>query len=127
MSELLAQTGRRDAVQAVVVGTTHFTNALLEGANLAPTAVMRLSLPATELLPPLVEWPDGLKDAIAGRAYMVGGGNEFDGREISPLDRQAIRDAVRDMQTRWYPRRGGQRRVLARGSRARDRSGGGDS
>ena len=100
VSELLAQTGRRDAVQAVVVGTTHFTNALLEGANLAPTAVMRLSLPATELLPPLVEWPEGLKDAIAGRAYMVGGGNEFDGREISPLDRQAIRDAVRDMQAR---------------------------
>lgn len=100
VSELLAQTGRRDAVDAVVVGTTHFTNALLERTNLAPTAVMRLSLPATELLPPLVEWPDGLKDAIGGHAYMVGGGNEFDGRDISPLDRQAIRDAVRDMRGR---------------------------
>ena len=100
VSELLAQTGCRDAVQAVVVGTTHFTNALLEGANLAPTAVMRLALPATELLPPLVEWPGDLKDAIGGQAYMVGGGNEFDGREISPLDRQAIRDAVSDMRAR---------------------------
>ena len=98
VSELLAQTGHRDLVQAVVVGTTHFTNALLERANLAPTAVMRLSLPATELLPPLVEWPDDLKDAIGGHAYMVGGGNEFDGREISPLDRRAIRAAVHDMQ-----------------------------
>ena len=29
---------------------------------------------------------------------MVGGGNEFDGREISPLDRPAIRAAVHDMQ-----------------------------
>ena len=56
VSELLAQTGQHDSVDAVVVGTTHFTNALLERANLAPTAVMRLSLPATELLPPLVEW-----------------------------------------------------------------------
>ncbi|MCY3691010.1 MAG: hydantoinase/oxoprolinase family protein, partial [Chloroflexi bacterium] len=100
VSELLAQTGHRGLVQAVVVGTTHFTNALLERANLAPTAVMRLSLPATELLPPLVEWPDDLKDAIGGQAYMVGGGNEFDGREISPLDRQAIRDAVIDMKAR---------------------------
>ena len=97
VSELLAQTGRRNAVEAVVVGTTHFTNALLERSNLAPTAVMRLSLPATELLPPLVEWPDALRDAIGGHTYMVGGGNEFDGREISPLDRQAIRDAVHDM------------------------------
>ena len=97
VSELLAQTGRRNAVEAVVVGTTHFTNALLERSNLAPTAVMRLSLPATELLPPLVEWPDALRDAIGGHTHMVGGGNEFDGREISPLDRQAIRDAVHDM------------------------------
>ena len=100
VSELLSQTGRPDAVEAVVVGTTHFTNALLERANLAPTAVMRLSLPATELLPPLVEWPDGLKNAIGGHTYMVGGGNEFDGREISPLNRQDIADAVRDMRAR---------------------------
>ena len=100
VSELLAQTSSRDAVEAVVVGTTHFTNALLERANLAPTAVMRLALPATELLPPLVEWPDDLKDAMGGHAYMIGGGNEFDGREISPLDRHAIRESVHDMQTR---------------------------
>ena len=100
VSEMLAQTGHRNAVDAVVVGTTHFTNALLERNGLAPTAVIRLSLPATELLPPLVEWPDALKNAIDGHAYMVGGGNEFDGREISPLDRDAIRDAVRDMSAR---------------------------
>ena len=100
VSDLLAQSGRRGAVDAVVVGTTHFTNALLERAGLAPTAIMRLSLPATELLPPFVEWPDGLKDSVGGHAYMVGGGNEFDGREISPLDRQAIRNAVLDMRER---------------------------
>ncbi len=98
VSELLARAGQRNAVEAVVVGTTHFTNALLERTGLAPTAVMRLSLPATELLPPLVEWPESLKNAIGGHAYMVGGGNEFDGRDISPLDHHAIRSAVRDMQ-----------------------------
>ena len=110
ISELLAQTGRRDAVAAVVVGTTHFTNALLERANLTPTAVLRLALPATELLPPLVEWPDDLKAAIGGQAYLVGGGNEFDGREISALDRRAIRAAIQDMRVRGNPRRGGMRR-----------------
>ena len=31
---------------------------------------------------------------------MVGGGHEFDGREISPLDRVELRNAVRDMQSR---------------------------
>ncbi len=97
IAELMAQTGRRDAIDAVVVGTTHFTNALLEQDGLTPTAVIRLSLPATELLPPLVEWPDGLRDAIGGLTYMVGGGNEFDGREISSLNRAEIRQTVDDL------------------------------
>ena len=82
-------------VDAVMVGTTHFTNALLERRDLAPTAVLRLCLPATQLLPPLVDWPEEIREAIGGQTYMVGGGNEFDGREISALDRNGIRDAVR--------------------------------
>ena len=84
-------------IDAVMVGTTHFTNALLERRELAPTAVLRLCLPATQLLPPLVDWPEELRVAIGGQTWMVGGGNEFDGREISALDRSGIRDAVREM------------------------------
>ena len=80
-----------------MVGTTHFTNALLERKDLSATAVIRLALPATQLLPPLVDWPHALKDAIGGFAYMVEGGNEFDGREISPINPEAIRNAVRDI------------------------------
>ena len=52
IAELLAQNPRGVQVDAVMVGTTHFTNALLERRNLSPTAVIRLSLPATQLLPP---------------------------------------------------------------------------
>ena len=84
-------------IDAVMVGTTHFTNALLERRDLAPTAVLRLCLPATQLLPPLVDWPDELRAAVGGHTYMVGGGNEFDGREISSLDRDGIREAVKNM------------------------------
>ena len=84
-------------IDAVMVGTTHFTNALLERRELAPTAVLRLCLPATRLLPPLVDWPEELRKAIDGQTWMVGGGNEFDGREIAALDREGIREAVRDM------------------------------
>ncbi len=87
-------------VDAVMVGTTHFTNALLERRDLAPTAVLRLCLPATQLLPPLVDWPEELRGAIGGHTWMVGGGNEFDGREISALDREGVRNAVRDMAQR---------------------------
>ncbi len=97
VTELLRQHPSREQVGAVMVGTTHFTNALLERRHLSPTAVIRLSLPATQLLPPLVDWPNDLRDAIAGVTRMVGGGHEFDGREISPLDRDAIRQAALDI------------------------------
>ena len=97
-SELLKHGIDAAQIQAVMVGTTHFTNALLECKNLAPTGVIRLALPATQLLPPLVDWHDRLTNAIGAHTAMVAGGNEFDGREIAPLDRQAIRQAVRDFQ-----------------------------
>lgn len=100
LTELLADWPLGGGVDAVMVGTTHFTNALLERRNLAPTAVVRLSLPATQLLPPLVDWPTELRDAMGGFAYMVGGGHEFDGREISPLDRDELRQVVADMRRR---------------------------
>ena len=79
---------------AVMLGTTHFTNALLERRRLAKTAVLRLCLPATTLLPPLCDWPAPLKQAIGGLSYMVHGGHEFNGREISPLDHEEIRNSV---------------------------------
>src|SRR5262249_58265387 len=54
-------------IQAVMIGTTHFTNALVEGRRLARTAALRLALPATEALPPLVDWPGRPRRAIGGR------------------------------------------------------------
>jgi len=52
-------------VQAVMIGTTHFTNAVVEAKRLVPTAVVRLGLPATRALPPLVAWPARPRQAIA--------------------------------------------------------------
>ena len=84
-----------EAVSAVMLGTTHFTNALLERRDLLPTAVIRLCLPATRLLPPLVDWPEEVREAVGGHVHMAAGGHEFDGREISALDAQGIRSTVR--------------------------------
>ena len=100
LAALLAYLPPARPVDAVMVGTTHFTNALLERRRLSPTAVIRLALPATKLLPPLVDWPTPLRDAIGGFTYMVHGGHEFDGREISPLTVGEIRTAVQDMRRR---------------------------
>jgi N-methylhydantoinase A/oxoprolinase/acetone carboxylase beta subunit len=84
-------------VQAVMIGTTHFINALVQARDLAPTAALRLGLPATASLPPMVDWPGRLVEAIAGRAYLAHGGHEFDGRPISPLDEDELRRHAADM------------------------------
>lgn len=84
-------------IQAVMIGTTHFINALIEARRLAPTAALRLGLPATASLPPLVDWPAQLVEAIHGRAYLAHGGHEFDGRHIAELDPQELQRHAVDM------------------------------
>ncbi len=92
LSDLLAKAAANAAdVTAVMIGTTHFTNAVVEGRRLAPTAAIRLGAPATRSLPPLVDWPKRLTAAIGGHAYLCKGGHEFDGREISQLDIEELR------------------------------------
>ena len=83
-------------VQAVMIGTTHFTNAVVEARRLAPTGVVRLGLPATEALPPLVGWPAPLREALGGHVRLCHGGHEFDGRRIAPLDAGELRSAAAD-------------------------------
>ncbi|MDR0945744.1 MAG: hydantoinase/oxoprolinase family protein, partial [Bifidobacteriaceae bacterium] len=78
-------------ITGVMIGTTHFINALVEAERLAPTAALRLGLPATESLPPLSGWPERLVKAIGAKVYLAHGGHEFDGRQIAPLDSDEIR------------------------------------
>ncbi|GAB3488205.1 hydantoinase/oxoprolinase family protein [Flexivirga lutea] len=84
-------------VTAVMIGTTHFINGLVEARRLAPTAALRLGLPATQALPPMVDWPERLRTAIGGRAYLAHGGYEFDGRPISPIDHEELKQHAGDM------------------------------
>src|SRR3954466_8001027 len=84
-------------IQAVMIGPTPFINALVEGRRLAPTAALRLGLPATASLPPMVDWPERLVSAIEGRGYLAHGGHEFDGRHIAELEPDEIRRHAADM------------------------------
>ncbi|WP_033292443.1 hydantoinase/oxoprolinase N-terminal domain-containing protein [Amycolatopsis jejuensis] len=84
-------------VAAVMVGTTQFVNALVQGRDLAPTAAVRLALPAGGSTPPMMTWPKRMIDAISGRAYMVSGGHEYDGRPIAGLDEAELVRAAEDM------------------------------
>ncbi|BCH21170.1 hydantoinase/oxoprolinase N-terminal domain-containing protein [Mesorhizobium sp. L-8-3] len=87
-------------VDVVMIGTTHFTNAVVQRRDLAPTAAVRLGLPATASLPPMVDWPEDLKQAIGNHAWLAHGGNEFDGRVISPLDEKELLGIVAEITAR---------------------------
>ncbi|ADB52525.1 hydantoinase/oxoprolinase N-terminal domain-containing protein [Conexibacter woesei] len=80
-------------VEAVMIGTTHFTNAVVEARRLLEVGVVRLGLPATAALPPMVAWPQRLADAVGAHVFMCHGGHEFDGRPIAPLDPDELRRA----------------------------------
>ncbi|MCW3006093.1 MAG: Hydantoinase/oxoprolinase [Solirubrobacterales bacterium] len=84
-------------IEAVMIGTTHFTNAVVEARRLLEVASVRLGLPATLALPPMVDWPDRLAGAVGRHPYLCHGGHEFDGREIAPLDRDELRRVAEDI------------------------------
>ena len=81
-------------VSAVMLGTTQFVNALVQAQRLTPTAAIRLGLPATSGLPPFSGWPEHLRTAMHGQAFLCHGGFEFDGRSISPIDLAEVRSSV---------------------------------
>lgn len=96
---LLKETGAKAAnVHAVMIGTTHFTNAFVQARDLQRVAALRIGFPAARGIPPFSAWPDRLRTAVFGAATMVGGGYEFDGRTIGPLDEKAVHAAARDFQ-----------------------------
>ena len=82
----------RATIDGVMIGTTHFTNAVVERKHLTPTACIRLGLPATVCLPPMVDWPDDLRDMVGGNSHLAHGGHEFDGREISDFQPDEVRE-----------------------------------
>ena len=84
-------------VSRVVIGTTHFTNAVLTGKGLHRVAALRVGLPASASLPPFCDWPARLTEIVRGPVFMVAGGHECDGRPIVPLDERAVAAAGRQI------------------------------
>ena len=97
--DLLLQQTSADptAVTSVMVGTTHFTNAVVQRRSLRKIAAVRVGLPASASLPPFCDWPRDLADIVDGGHYMVRGGHEYDGRPIVPFDADGMREIARQV------------------------------
>jgi len=87
-------------IASLVIGTTQFTNAFVQGKGLTRVAVLRIGSPATHALPPLCAWPERLLSAIGDFRTIVGGGHNVDGRRIAALDETAIATFAREMRRR---------------------------
>jgi N-methylhydantoinase A/oxoprolinase/acetone carboxylase beta subunit len=92
MGESRIDPGRIDAV---MIGTTHFTNAVVQRRHVARIAAVRIGLPAAATLPPFVDWPADLRTLTQGPTFMIHGGHEVDGSPLAPFDRTAMTEAAK--------------------------------
>ncbi len=83
-------------VSAVMLGTTHCTNAIVERKRLAKVGVLRIGKPSTMAIKPLSAFPQDLRRSVGDIWQIVSGGHEFDGREIGPLNENEVHDAARE-------------------------------
>jgi N-methylhydantoinase A/oxoprolinase/acetone carboxylase beta subunit len=85
----------RDRIAAVMIGTTHFTNAVVQRRGLTRVAAIRIGLPSGASLPPFVDWPEDLAALVRAEVVMLEGGHEYDGRPLVPFDWRGMRAAAR--------------------------------
>jgi N-methylhydantoinase A/oxoprolinase/acetone carboxylase beta subunit len=89
-----SQGGEVGKVDAVMIGTTHFTNAVVQRRELEPVAAVRIGLPSGASLPPFVGWPQDLASRVQGAVFTIEGGHEYDGRPLVAFDEDAMLEAA---------------------------------
>ena len=98
LTQLIAAAPKQASdVGAVMIGTTHFINAVAQRRHLNRAAALRICLPSSASLRPMIDWPEDLASKADGGAYLVEGGHEFNGRPLMPLDEAAVAAAARQM------------------------------
>jgi len=88
----------KDSVTAVMIGTTHFTNAFVQRRDLAKVLAIRIGAPASRGVPPFTGWPDDVRQAVFGGSALVTGGFNYDGKPISTFEPAQVIEAVRQGQ-----------------------------
>lgn len=89
-----------DSIAGVMIGTTHFINAVVQRRDLSKVGAIRIGSPATDALPPFCDWPSDLAALVNGGTWSVEGGRDYDGRPFMSLDRAALRRAADEIRAR---------------------------
>ena len=100
VKEVLAQSGvAAGDINMITIGTTQFTNAIVERRELSPVAAIRIGAQSSSALPFAAKWPGDIAERILGHTVMVDGGHEYDGSPIVPLDGAALDLAIADLKS----------------------------
>ncbi|KZT25156.1 Hydantoinase/oxoprolinase [Neolentinus lepideus HHB14362 ss-1] len=79
-------------VGSLMIGTTHFINAVVEhdARRLSKVAVIRLGAPYTDECPPFLDFPPPLRAIMDGHVAILKGGLHIDGKPINDIDEAEI-------------------------------------
>lgn len=87
----------QNRIETVMIGTTQFTNAIVERRELSPVAAVRIGLPSGRGMPPMVDWPNDIKDAMGEHIYMLHGGYLYDGFPVAGIKDEEVYALIKDL------------------------------
>ena len=100
MREVLSVSGVDPSeIRQAMLGTTQCTNAIVERKKLAPIGILRIGAPATTGIRPMVDWADDIQSIAVGNK-IIGGGSEYDGKELAPFDAEGAKQFFFDMKNK---------------------------
>ena len=88
---------KQDDIKTVMIGTTQFTNAIVQRRELSKMAAIRIGLPSGKGMPPMVDWPQEMIDAIGVHVHMIHGGYLYDGFPVADLRPEEISHIIQDL------------------------------
>jgi len=94
---LASHSGSESDIEAVMLGTTQFTNAVVERRELSEVAAIRIGAPSGRGLPPKVGWPDDIARCLGDNQYTLHGGFLYDGWPLAELDDREVNRVVEDL------------------------------
>ena len=98
LDEILKQSAvSQSAIKTVMIGTTQFTNAIIERRELSRAAIIRIGLPSGRGMPPMVDWPQDMIEAVDAEIYMLHGGYLYNGWPIAEIREDEVNKTVADI------------------------------
>ncbi|WP_017932114.1 hydantoinase/oxoprolinase family protein [Robiginitomaculum antarcticum] len=87
----------QNKIKTVMIGTTQFTNAIVQRRELSPVAAVRIGLPSGRGIPPMVDWPDDIRGAMGEHIYLLHGGYLYDGFPVADIRDDEVDALIKDL------------------------------